>query len=163
MKDYTKNKSTKNKTEKINNPPAGAKSKNSDEFMPDNKTFNDVKRVFEVNKFGVWNCDKLTDMPHGQEIVGEYADQDNNKLDFLQLVFVDKSKNALFNLNPSKKWSFNPRSQNILWGVLRDNRIAVFSPAQFKKIKKSESTCHFNMMANDNVGALKEIKKFIGL
>ncbi len=132
-------------------------------FMPENKTVKDIKRAFEINKFGVWNCDKFTDMPHGQNVVGEYADAAGNKLDFISLFFVDKSKNALFDINPSKKWTYNPKSENLLWGVLRDNRVAVFSPPQFRKLKRKEDRCYFSMSASDNVSALKEIKRFIGL
>ena len=133
------------------------------DFMPENKTVKDIKRAFEINKFGVWNCDKFVDMPHGEDVIGEYADLDGKKLDFVSLFFVDKSKNALFDINPSKKWTFNKKSENLLWGVLRDNRVAVFSPSQFRKLKRNEGRCYFSMSASDNVSGLKEIKRFIGL
>lgn len=132
-------------------------------FMPDNKTTKDITRAFEINKFGVWNCDKFKDMPNGEEVIGEYTDAEGKPLDFVSLFFVDKKRNSLFNITGAKKWTYNPRSENLLWGVLRDNRVAVFSPSKFRKIKRSEGKCHFTMSASDNVSALKEIKQFIGL
>lgn len=133
-------------------------------FNPDNKTTKDLTRVFEVNKFGVWNCDKFRDFPNGEEVSNAvYADENDNPIEFVSLFFVDKSKNSLFNITSYSKWRFNPRADNLLWGVTRNNKIAVFSPSQFRRIKRSEGQCHFNMGVSDNVSALKEIKRFLGV
>jgi hypothetical protein len=121
-----------------------------------------VMRMFAVNSFGVYNCDKPSLYPQGVSCSANLTNDNNNKLMCYDAYLVDRKINGLFNYtkNPITKFSFNPQSTNLLWAV--DNGVLYWlKPEQFNDIKNSEGVCNLKMNRVDQkFKSAEEIKTF---
>jgi hypothetical protein len=94
-----------------------------------------VARMFAINHFGVYNCDDPSAYPRGITCTAKLSNDKDVKLMCYDVYLVDKAKNALFSYsrNPVPKFSFNPKSINMLWTV--DNGVLYWlKPEQFNNI-----------------------------
>lgn len=94
-----------------------------------------VSRMFMINHFGVYNCDDPSAYPRGITCTAKLSNDKDVKLMCYDVYLVDKAKNALFSYsrNPVPRFSFNPKSTNMLWTV--DNGVLYWlKPEQFNNI-----------------------------
>ena len=110
---------------------------------------------FTARGFGIWNCDRP--IPPDMLILtanftSEQGESFTNKTAFL----VDKSRNTVYRFlaEDGAKLNFNRNSQNLLWLITDDNKIAVFRPEDFQGIEKDAKNHEFVMRTID-----KEIKE----
>lgn len=124
-----------------------------------------VKRMFAVNSFGVYNCDKPSAYPKGVLCTANLMNENNVKLMCYDAFLVDHEKNALFSYvkNPITRFSFNPQSSNLLWTV--DNGVLYWlKPDQFKGIESSEGLSNLKMnRVEQKFKTADEIKVFFNL
>jgi hypothetical protein len=106
-------------------------------------------RYFQVNKFGVWNSDRPDALPVGAELTANFQDDKKDSLNCIDIYLVDKDKNALFIYHPGHNCRFTPSSTNLAWCVTGNNKIAVFTPEQFRKITVVKGNYTFNMNVID--------------
>lgn len=105
-----------------------------------------VKRMFALNSFGVYNCDKPSLYPKGVSCLANLTNEKDSKLMCYDVFLVDRAKNGLFSYtkNPIVQFSFDPQSTNLLWTV--DNGVLYWlKPEQFKTIKSSEEMSNLKM------------------
>lgn len=105
-----------------------------------------VKRMFALNSFGVYNCDKPSLYPKGVSCLANLINEKDSKLMCYDVFLVDRAKNGLFSYtkNPIVQFSFDPQSTNLLWTV--DNGVLYWlKPEQFKTIKGSEGMSNLKM------------------
>lgn len=105
-----------------------------------------VKRMFALNSFGVYNCDKPSLYPKGVSCLANLTSEKDSKLMCYDVFLVDRAKNGLFSYtkNPIVQFSFDPQSTNLLWTV--DNGVLYcLKPEQFKTIKGSEGMSNLKM------------------
>lgn len=121
-----------------------------------------VMRMFAVNSFGVYNCDKPSLYPKGVMCSANLTNEKNIKLMSYDAFLVDRAKNGLFSYtkNPITQFSFNPQSTNLLWTV--DNGVLYWlRPDQFKDIKNSDGVSNLKMNRVDQkFKSADEIKAF---
>ena len=96
-----------------------------------------ILRTLTINNFGFVNCDYPTSYPSGGEINPIYVDENGKPIVLNNVVLVEKNTNALFRYSGNVK--YNPRSNNLLWGLTNDNKIAFIKNADFKSLKNSTS------------------------
>jgi hypothetical protein len=96
-----------------------------------------ILRTLTINNFGFVNCDLPKDYPSGGEINPIYVDENGKPIVLNNVVLVEKNTNALFRYSGNVK--YNPRSNNLLWGLTNDNKIAFIKNADFKSLKNSTS------------------------
>ena len=105
-----------------------------------------VLNKFRATGFGIWNCDRP--IPPDQVILAvTFKDENNRVFENTTGYLVDKSRNTVYRFLATKgtPLSFNKNSENLLWLVTEDNKLAVFRPEQFKSIEKGkESTFVLN-------------------
>lgn len=94
-----------------------------------------IIRTLAINNFGFVNCDYPTNYPSGGEINPIYVDENGNVLALNNVVLVVKNTNALFRYVDKVK--YNPSSDNLLWGLTPDNKIAFIKNSDFKTLKNS--------------------------
>jgi len=94
-----------------------------------------VKRVFAINRFGVFNCDNPVAYPKGVLCNAQLTNDKFVKLMCYDIYLVDKAKNGLFtyNRNPILRFSFDPKSSNMLWTV-EHGVLYILKPEQFAEI-----------------------------
>lgn len=94
-----------------------------------------IIRTLTINNFGFVNCDTPKSYPSGEEINPIYVDEKGKPIVLNNVVLVEKNTNALFRY--SNKVKYNPSSDNLLWGLTNDNKIAFIKNADFKSLKQS--------------------------
>ncbi len=102
-----------------------------------------ILRTLEVSNFGFVNSDRPIDFPKGSEIVPSYVNKNGEKLKLKQVVLIERGRNALFRYN--NKIKFNPKKENILWGITEKGKLAYFSNENFKSLKKRSGKTELQM------------------
>ena len=102
-----------------------------------------IMRTLEVNQFGVVNLDYPHSYPKGAKLEGSFVDENGKVLDLRQVVLVEMGVNALYRY--TKTIHFNPESQNVLWGLTADNKLAYFTVTDFKALKARTGNMVFKM------------------
>lgn len=110
------------------------------EFLTENER---VMRTLSINGFGFINCDYPTSYPQGAELLAKYKDKQGNEIKLNNIVLVEKGRNAIFHY--TSKIKFNPRQENILWGITSDNKIAYIKADDFKKVNITSGEYTFTM------------------
>ncbi|MCX6195245.1 MAG: hypothetical protein NTY55_01165 [Flavobacteriia bacterium] len=96
-----------------------------------------ILRTLTINNFGFVNCDYPRSYPSGGEINPIYVDENGKPILLNNVVLVEKNTNALFRYSANVK--YNPKNDNLLWGLTNDNKIAFIKNADFKSLKNSTS------------------------
>lgn len=94
-----------------------------------------IIRTLTINNFGFVNCDYPTSYPSGGEIDPIYVDDNGKPITLENVVLVVKNTNALFRYSNIVK--YNPKSDNLLWGLTKDSKIAFIKNADFKSLKNT--------------------------
>lgn len=97
-----------------------------------------VQRMFAVNGFGIYNCDRPLAYPKGITCKVKLNGENDKRINCYGVYLVDKSKNGIFTFekNPVVNFSFNPASQNILWTV-ESGILYWLKPEQFSGIEQN--------------------------
>ena len=106
----------------------------------------EVLNFFTVTSFGIWNCDRPLP-PYLTELNGKFTDQFDAEYDGITAFRADKSRNtvAKFTATDGLRIQFNDKSDNMMWFVTKENKIAVYRPQDFKKINKKRGDFTFVM------------------
>ncbi|MEP7168684.1 MAG: hypothetical protein ABI855_04885 [Bacteroidota bacterium] len=119
-------------------------------------------RSFEVDGFGIWNCDRIIDQKNAVTMKVKFVDPENKELPLDNVYLVDSRINSIITYYPEgfNGFRFNPGAQNIIWAILPDNRLAYVEPSDFETIKKGDKEHTFKMKVLVNaVEGMKEIRK----
>jgi hypothetical protein len=103
-----------------------------------------VRNRFVADGFGIWNCDRLVP-PLMHEITANFIDQTGASIENRTAFLVDKTRNTVhrFLAQDGAKIRYNARSENLLWVVTENNRLAVCDPAIFKAIDPEQEEVTF--------------------
>lgn len=132
------------------------------------ETKNRVKRVFEVEQFGIYNSDAPHHLPQGElfALKLKYKGKKNKiLLKHASVYLVEKKRNALYTYYSLDKFSYNPQSENLLWTVTENNKLAVFKNVDFNNFRKSEKEVQlFDMKVIDEIITSEEqVRKYLQL
>ncbi len=113
-----------------------------------------VVNRFQATGFGIWNCDRPLP-PEMMILAANFEDGNGNRFENKTAYLVDKSRNTVYQFlaEDGARMRFNKNSQNLLWLVTSDNKIAVFRPEDFIGINKEAEEHTFVLQTID-----KEIK-----
>jgi hypothetical protein len=93
-----------------------------------------------IKSFGTYNCDNPNNRPQGAALAANYTDNKNENLNNQTVYLVEKGKNMLNTYGTGQPFCFNPASVNFAWCVTPDNRLAVFTDDNFKKINQTDGS-----------------------
>ena len=99
-----------------------------------------VVNRFTATGLGIWNCDRPIP-PDMMTLAANFKDESGKSYGNKTAYLVDKSRNTVYRFlaEDGALLNFNMNSQNLLWLVTDDHKIAVFRPEDFKKISKETS------------------------
>jgi hypothetical protein len=121
-----------------------------------------VQRMFAVNSFGVFNCDRPSAYPKGAVCTAHLNNAQHSGLICYDVFLVDREKNALFTYakNPVVNFSFNPQSKNLLF--TSENGILYYlKPEQFNEMKDGGVLCDVLMnKVEQKFKTVEEVKAF---
>jgi len=119
-----------------------------------------ILRSLTINNFGFVNCDYPKSFPSGGEINPIYVDENGKRIVLDNVVLVEKNTNALFRYSANIK--YNPRSNNLLWGLTNDNKIAFIKNADFGSLRNSTSKQKVHMhIHNEKVTTYEDVMKIL--
>ncbi len=100
-----------------------------------------VVNRFKATGFGFWNCDQLLP-PSEQRALAAFKDQHGNFYRNHTAYLADRSRNTIYRLYATDKTPlhFDAGSDNLLWIVTDDHKIAVIRPEDFRKINVNKDT-----------------------
>ena len=109
---------------------------------------------FRATEMGIWNVDRPIP-PSIKNMMASFQDKNGRKFEHNTAYLVDKSHNTVskFCAGKNTPLHFNRNSDNLLWLLTEDNKIAVFRPEDFKRINQPKGSYTFEMTVID-----KEIK-----
>ncbi len=125
----------------------------------------EVLNRFSVTNFGIWNCDRPLP-PFAGSVKGKFVDQFDTEYNGPTAFMVDKNRNSIakFNASQGVQVQFNSKSENLMWLITKENKLAVYRPEDFKKIgkKRGEHTFVMNLEPQeiDSEDDIREILKF---
>lgn len=123
-----------------------------------------VRNTFVVNTLGIYNCALPTSMSNVSRLKAKFVDEKGNSLRPRAVYLINKSKNTIQSIPPmdGAVISYEQNNDNYLLGVLEDGRIAVYSPKQFKQIKKQQGQYDFYMkVSNEPIASREQFNAFI--
>lgn len=99
-----------------------------------------VVNRFKATGFGFWNCDRLIP-PAEQRVQAAFRDQHGNFYRNHTAYLVDRSENTVYRLYATDKTPlhFDANSENLLWIVTDDHKIAVARPEDFARINPEKN------------------------
>ncbi len=102
-----------------------------------------IIRSLQVNKFGFVNVDRPIDYPQGATITPIFVDENDEKIDLKEVVLIETGRNSLYRYTNEIK--FNPRNNNLLWGLTNKGKLAYFTKENFNKIEKNKGEVTLKM------------------
>ncbi len=121
---------------------------------------------FEVNSFGIWNCDRPLP-PAIKTVKAEFFNTTTGEiLENTTAYLVDQAKNTVtrFYVYEGCEIKFNHHSHNLLWLITPEGKVAVYRPEAFKKINTEEEEHTFAMevieKSLDSENDLREVLYF---
>lgn len=96
---------------------------------------NKVNRIFEVERFGVWNSDCPSKMPQGTRVLAKYSRKDGVDEEIHHVYLVDRNMNAKIYLygGAPNNFTFNPESETQLWTMGLDQKLLVIHSEDMEK------------------------------
>jgi len=108
-----------------------------------------VTNRFRINSLGLWACDRIIPSVE-QQLQGKLEDQFGNEYEQQVAYLVNERHNTIYRYYVSKNnpIRFDEQSDNLLWVVTSDNKIAVLKPTDFKKVtsQKQSKTVKINLL-----------------
>jgi len=110
----------------------------------------EVLNKFTVSSFGIWNCDRPLP-PYAGNLKGKFMDQHDTEYNGPTAFIVDKNRNSVAKFNAAEgiNVQFNMNSENLMWLVTKENKLAVYRPEDFKKIDHARGKHTFVMNLED--------------
>lgn len=96
-----------------------------------------VVREFVIEDFGIWNSDCPSSLPEGEPMFVKLLDSRTKKaLVVNHVILVEKGKNAIYTYyaRDLAQFQFSPNSENLLWAVTQDGKLAVCSNDDLQNI-----------------------------
>jgi len=97
-----------------------------------------VVNRFQVSSFGIWNCDRPLP-PFLARVNGKFMDQNKKTFKKNTIYLSDKKRNTIatfYSGQNNNNITYDRTSENIMWLVTEENKLAVFKADDFKEIKK---------------------------
>ena len=125
---------------------------------------NAVIRVFEVSKFGFYNCDCPSALPKGMLVNAVFVDSNGKTINLEHAYLVEKGRNAMFTYYSYgfNQFRYDPSKQNMIWAIAPGNKLAVFNVASFKKLKIDPKYTEFTLKLTDrSFASVIEAKQYL--
>lgn len=118
---------------------------------------------FSASSFGTWNCDRPLP-PFIYELASTFKNKKGKKYANNTGYLVDKRRNTVqkFYATTGTRIRFDKNTDNLLWLVTDDNKIARFTPSDFKQIEEGQQEYVFELEEVDQeIDDEKDVRKIL--
>ncbi len=102
-----------------------------------------VSRAFQVKNFGIWNCDRPIRYPTVEILVSNYQNSQGQAITVNNIYLADMKRESL--ISYGKAIRYDPKSNNMLWGITSDNQLAIANTDDLKDAKCQRGGCTVTM------------------
>ncbi len=137
--------------------------KGMDHVATDEMIRKKIVNRFQATTFGIWNCDRPIP-PFLVRVNGEFKDASQNEFNGNTAFLVNKNRNTVcrFHTRKGAKVNFNKDSDNMMWLVTPENKLALFPPEEFRQINKQEKDFTFVMKVIDKkIETEEDVRKIL--
>jgi len=120
-----------------------------------------VTYYLSINRFGIYNTDCPSALPHGAELTPNYTDNKNENLNENEFYLVESDKNAVYMYHPGHDCRFNPASRNFAFMVTNANEIALYSADDFKNIHQTSGSYNFVLTVQKKVTSFDDLSNLL--
>ena len=124
------------------------------------------RRVFAIDKFGVWNSDCARKPQHDIQLSVDFKDENGKNLKVDIAYHIDKSVNTLYchYSGAFNKFSYKSGSENVLFAVVGNNKLAVYRVEDFAAIEKKSGKFIMELKRSDrSFETIDEIKAYLNV
>ncbi|MBL7779522.1 MAG: hypothetical protein JNK66_14675 [Chitinophagales bacterium] len=127
-----------------------------------------VYRTFTIQQFGIWNADCPSRLPSGALVAAKFTDSKSGQpITVNQCYLVEKGRNAMYSFTAAgmSRFSFNPKSQNLIWVITNQLKVGVVHQEQFEKnTRGAGAEVRFHLEVIDKkFSSTDEVKEFLGI
>lgn len=122
-----------------------------------------VVNRFSASSFGTWNCDRPLP-PFIYELISIFKNKKGKQYANNTGYLVDKRRNTVqkFYATAGARIRFDKNTDNLLWIVTDDNKIAKFTPANFKQIKEGQTEYVFELEeVNEEISDAEDVRAIL--
>ncbi len=121
-----------------------------------------LSRSFELQGFGYTNCDRLQKIPEVAELEATFEEEGTGKsLELHDVAIAEIPSNSLMRMSGGSI-RFDPSTENLLWGITQDDRLAYMKPERMGKISKKQGAYTFKMkVISEKLGSYEKIKEVL--
>lgn len=124
-----------------------------------------VVNRFNITSLGIWNCDyPLPDFMY--QVNATFLDEDGVPFEFNTVYQVDKSLNTLYRYLATKSTPirFNKNSENVVWIITPEGKVAKCDPSEFTKISKTGQKHNFVLETIDRkIETQADVRAVLGI
>jgi hypothetical protein len=123
-----------------------------------------IVNSFKVKQFGIWNCDK-PEIAEKRRVTAKFQDESGQAVNYYMVYVADKNNGRVqrFYTNQKTEITYNPNSDNVMWLVSKDGKIAVAKTGEFNKIgNKKRFTFTLNKISQQ-IDTKEDVKRILGL
>ncbi|MCB0684680.1 MAG: hypothetical protein KDC32_27750 [Saprospiraceae bacterium] len=118
---------------------------------------------FKADRFGIWNCSRPLPEQTGR-VKGHLVDQDGRPFEGEVAYLVDRRRNSVSRIyvDARTELHFDANSDNLLWLVTDDQKLAVFRPADFREVPPGSDEFTFVLQIVDRpIGSEAELREIL--
>ncbi len=137
--------------------------KGMDHLATDEMIRKKIVNRFQATTFGIWNCDRPIP-PFLVRVNGEFKDASQNDFNGNTAFLVNQNRNTVcrFHTRKGAKVNFNNDSDNLMWLVTPENKLALFRPEEFRQINRKEKDFTFVMKVIDKkIETEEDVRKIL--
>lgn len=130
------------------------------------KTEYEVQRIFQINRFGIWNCDQPQMLPRERVMAAKFCNENEKNLNLTHVFLVEQNRNAIFTYynNKFNHFQYNPSARNMVWAITPENELAVYSYDDFASIPPKQGVFTFRMkVMKYEFKSVDELKKVLNI
>lgn len=122
-----------------------------------------VKRSFQIDGFGIWNCDRIYLIPNARTITAKLVRADNEEPIQSTFYLANKKVNSVFTYysNRDNNLTYNPDSENVLWTVLENGKIAVYKFQDIDNYSKGKTETIKMRVVEQEIDSQEDVKKIL--
>ncbi len=113
-------------------------------------------RMFNILKFGIYNCDKII-QDDFTEILANFVDQKNSQLEFYGVNFIDIDRNAIFWFDLKSIKINTTQKQAII--VMKEDTMYYFTPTDFRNRQIDNLTKSVTFKMRHHIGEIESSDK----
>lgn len=123
-----------------------------------------VSRFFQINSFGIWNCDRPIMEKKFKQIMANFQNESGEKIQTNQVYVVSKRYNAMFKFLSHEKIRYEKEGENLVWCITAQGKLAYVWSRRLQEQTAGKEKHTFKMhIYPHKITSMSQIKKVLNI